>query len=339
MLVKFTDIMTSINFDEPSTGNVSSDNATALIIKATGKKCACISCESTNDQGQTIIAKSGSTAIFAECSADDGIVGKNTSTGQWAMGRGVYGEGPQGVKGKSTKPGLAGVAGEGTIGIGGFAPSEAGWAVYGNSPGKEGIGVMGSCNNLEGHAIGVVGRSKNWIGVMGTGKITGRFVGDVEVTGDIKLLNPQNADCAEDFDISEDNIEPGTVVVLTENGSLRSSHQEYDKKVAGIISGAGGYKPAIVLNRHNQSQNQNQNERKEDKNKHRLPIALMGKVHCKVDATHSPIEIGDLLTTSSTKGYAMKADDVTKAFGAVLGKALGCINEGLGMIPVLVTLQ
>ena len=89
MLVKFTDIMTSINFDEPSTGNVSSDNATALIIKATGKKCACISCESTNDQGQTIIAKSGSTAIFAECSADDGIVGKNTSTGQWAMGRGV----------------------------------------------------------------------------------------------------------------------------------------------------------------------------------------------------------------------------------------------------------
>ena len=65
----------------------------------------------------------------------------------------------------------------------------------------------------------------------------------------------------------------------------------------------------------------------------------MGKVFCKVDARHSPIEIGDVLTTSSTKGYAMKANDLTKAFGAILGKALGSFKEGLGMIPVLVTLQ
>ena len=35
----------------------------------------------------------------------------------------------------------------------------------------------------------------------------------------------------------------------------------------------------------------------------------------------------------------MKAKDPTKAFGAVIGKALGSIQEGLGMIPVLVTLQ
>ena len=88
------------------------------------------------------------------------------------------------------------------------------------------------------------------------------------------------------------------------------SYQEYDKKVAGIISGASGYKPAIVLDRqhsHNSSG--------------RLPVAIMGKAFCKVDARHSSIEIGDLLTTSSTKGYAMKADDVTKAFGTVIGKA------------------
>ena len=65
----------------------------------------------------------------------------------------------------------------------------------------------------------------------------------------------------------------------------------------------------------------------------------MGKVYCKVDARHSSIEIGDLLTTSSTKGHAMKAEDPMKAFGAVIGKALGSIKEGLGMIPVLVALQ
>ena len=65
----------------------------------------------------------------------------------------------------------------------------------------------------------------------------------------------------------------------------------------------------------------------------------MGRVYCNVDASHSPIEIGDLLTTSPTQGHAMKADDPLKAFGAVIGKALGSIKEGLGMIPVLVALQ
>ena len=65
----------------------------------------------------------------------------------------------------------------------------------------------------------------------------------------------------------------------------------------------------------------------------------MGKVYCKMDARHTSIEIGDLLTTSATKGYAMKADDPLKAFGAVIGKALGSIKDGVGMIPVLVALQ
>jgi hypothetical protein len=111
---------------------------------------------------------------------------------------------------------------------------------------------------------------------------------------------------------------------------MQPSYREYDKKVTGIISGASGYKPAIVLDRR-QQQGQN--------NKDRLPIALMGKVYCKVDARHSSIEIDDLLTTSSTKGYAMKAEDPMKAFGAVIGKALDPIKEGLGMIPVLVALQ
>jgi hypothetical protein len=70
-----------------------------------------------------------------------------------------------------------------------------------------------------------------------------------------------------------------------------------------------------------------------------MPVALMGKVFCKVDAQYSPIEVGDLLTTSPTLGHAMKAGDPLKAFGAVLGKALQSLKEGTGMIPVLVALQ
>ena len=115
-------------------------------------------------------------------------------------------------------------------------------------------------------------------------------------------------------------------MVLGEEGALRESHQAYDKRVAGVISGAGSYRPGIVLDKQ-QSQTKRQ------------PIGLLGKVYCKVEAQSSPIEIGDLLTTSSTPGHAMKASDPVRAFGAVVGKALGHLTEGRGLIPILITLQ
>ena len=70
-----------------------------------------------------------------------------------------------------------------------------------------------------------------------------------------------------------------------------------------------------------------------------MPIALMGKVYCKVDASYGAIEVGDLLTTSPTPGHAMKADDPLKAFGAVIGKALQPLELGQGLIPILIALQ
>lgn len=148
--------------------------------------------------------------------------------------------------------------------------------------------------------------------------------GDVEVTGDIRLLG---ADCAENFDVSEaEAAEPGTVMVIDQEGTLNPSEQPYDKRVAGVVSGAGGLKPGIVLD-------------KQESNEGRLPVALVGKVVCNVDARHSPIEVGDLLTTSSTPGHAMKADDPLRAFGAVIGKALHSLKGGQGIIPVLIALQ
>jgi hypothetical protein len=61
--------------------------------------------------------------------------------------------------------------------------------------------------------------------------------------------------------------------------------------------------------------------------------------HCKVDADIAPIEVGDLLTTSPTKGHAQKVLHPEKAIGAVLGKALAALSKGKGKIPVLVMLQ
>jgi hypothetical protein len=138
----------------------------------------------------------------------------------------------------------------------------------------------------------------------------------------------QNADCAEEFDSIEkpELIEPGTVMVLGQAGKICKSSQAYDKKVVGVISGAGDYKPGLILDKQPLKEN-------------RCPIALMGKVYCKVDANQGAIEVGDLLTTSPTPGHAMKAEDPFKAFGAVIGKALSSIESGQGLIPILVTLQ
>lgn len=152
-------------------------------------------------------------------------------------------------------------------------------------------------------------------------KATIHLDGDV---GDIKL---KNADCAEEFDVAvAEAVEPGSVMVIDEGGGIRQSTTAYDKKVAGVVSGAGNLKPGLVLD-------------KKDEATNRIPLALMGKVYCKVDAQYAPIEVGDLLTTSSTPGHAMKATDPTKAFGTVIGKALQPLAEGQDLIPILIALQ
>ena len=67
-------------------------------------------------------------------------------------------------------------------------------------------------------------------------------------------------------------------------------------------------------------------------------VTLGAFAHCKVDADIAPINVGDLLTTSPTKGHAQKVTDPGKATGAIIGKALGSLKKGKGKIPVIVTL-
>jgi hypothetical protein len=315
------------------------------------------------------------TALKGEVAGENSIAVTGTATGKSSLGVlgkgelwGVRGDGPVGVRGdgktwngvegfsESTSGGF-GVFGTNTAGGTGVAGVSKGWmGVYGKSESTTGgAGVMG-----EAVGAGVVGVSKTWHGVYGEtastaggagvwgeskadgngvvgigrgfgvgvhgkgGRLAGYFEGDVEVTGDIRRIN---ADCAEDFDICEmEQIEPGTVMVLGEEGVLYPSQQPYDKRVAGVISGAGNYKPGIVLD-------------KQESDKVRKPIALVGKVFCKVDARYGAIEVGDLLTTSPTPGHAMKADDPLKAFGTVIGKALRPLAEDQGLIPILIALQ
>jgi hypothetical protein len=136
------------------------------------------------------------------------------------------------------------------------------------------------------------------------------------------------ADCAEEFDTDVGGIQPGTVMVIGEGDDiLHVCGRAYDKRVVGIVSGAGTYRPGLVLDSHRAAKGP------------RAAVALMGKAFCKVDASSHPIEVGDLLTTSDVPGHAMKATDPLRAFGAVLGKALRPLEGGKGLVPVLVTLQ
>jgi hypothetical protein len=135
------------------------------------------------------------------------------------------------------------------------------------------------------------------------------------------------ADYAEEFAVSNpETVQPGMVMVLDEFGGVGVSQKAYDIRVAGVVSGAGNYHPAIVLDHHEAAPD-------------RRALALMGKAYCLVDATEVPVGIGDLLTTSSVPGHAMKALDPLRAFGSVIGKALQPLTDGRGLIPVLVRLQ
>jgi hypothetical protein len=162
------------------------------------------------------------------------------------------------------------------------------------------------------------------LSISADGKLT---VGNVLIdgaAGDIQLMN---ADCAENFRVAEAEIsEPGTVMIINGFGNLEQSRQPYDRRVAGVVSGACGLKPGLVLG-------------KQPGKNGSVPIALIGKVYCKVDADFGPIKIGDLLTTSNTPGHAMKVSEPYRALGAVIGKALRPLTSGQGLIPILVALQ
>ena len=268
----------------------------------------------TEDAGTGVLgtSKSGS-GVHAISVSGPGLLGESTN------GRGVVArsETDYGLRAASTKS--AGIRGSSVEGRG-----VEGWAT--DAEGVVGISTNGSgvSGQSEGEGVGVAGWSKGGIGVHGKGgRLAGFFEGDVEVTGDIRLTN---ADCAEEFDLLDCDVEPGTVMVLSDDGALRRSHRPHDKRVAGVISGAGDYRPGLVLDTRSSA-------------RARLPVALLGKVYCKVDAQYAPIEVGDLLTTSATPGHAMKAGDPLSAFGTVIGKALRPLDRGQGMIPILIALQ
>jgi len=148
----------------------------------------------------------------------------------------------------------------------------------------------------------------------------------VVLDGRTGRITSRNGDCAEELEITDgEAAEPGDVLVIGADGLLMRCRQPYDQRVAGIVAGAGGGQPAILLGRKAAS----------TRGRSR-PLALAGRVFCHVDAGRGAVAAGDLLTTSATPGHAMKCADPSRAHGAVIGKALANLPAGRGLVPVLV---
>jgi len=251
--------------------------------------------------------------VLGQCDGGVAVYGNSrSSVGVWGQSNTF-----QGVYGHSLGSGQPGVLGEN------FAPAQN------NDPTTGGRGVVGS----SGTGIGVLGQCTGGVAVYGNsggsgfaGWFQGNVMvsGNVQVTGDIQLTG---ADCAEQFEIiNAIACDPGTVMVIGKTGALIPSEQAYDRRVAGVLSGAGGLRPGMIL------------DEQSGTDEHR-PIGLVGKVCCKAVADAAPIEVGDLLTTSDLTGHAMKATDPLRASGAVLGKALEPLRSGVGLIRMLIALQ
>ena len=150
----------------------------------------------------------------------------------------------------------------------------------------------------------------------------------IQMTGQDGDIRFAGADLAEEFTVADQALAdaaPGMVMVLDDDGTILPCSRACDPRVVGVIAGAGEYRPAMIL------------DRKGGPGRH--PIAMIGKVFCRVSAENVPIRIGDLLTTSATPGHAQALADRSETRGTIIGKALGKLDAGTGLIPVLVNLH
>jgi len=160
-------------------------------------------------------------------------------------------------------------------------------------------------------------------------EIDGAYNGDGRIiTNELQITG--GSDLSEFFELSDyGSIEKGMVVSIDENnpGQLKITQTAFDKKVAGIVSGANQINPGLIMSQKGTIAD----------GEHL--IALSGRVYCMVDASNNPVEVGDMLTTSDVAGHAMKVTEYQKAQGAIIGKAMTSLDSGKGLVLVLVSLQ
>ena len=130
-----------------------------------------------------------------------------------------------------------------------------------------------------------------------------------------------SADVAEWVAVSTP-VGPGDVIELdpTATAAYRLSRTACSSLIAGVVS----TEPGVILGH-------------DDAVAQRVLLALTGIGPVKVTDEGGPIQPGDLLVSSSTPGHAMRWSGPDPCPCALVGKALGPMTDGYGIILVLLT--
>ncbi|PWH19730.1 MAG: hypothetical protein DDG59_02145 [Anaerolineae bacterium] len=148
-----------------------------------------------------------------------------------------------------------------------------------------------------------------------TGNVTadGSFTGGGADFAELIAIDPQAGE-----------VEPGDVLVISPNldRAVTLANEPYSTAIAGVYSTEPGFVGGGGA---------------EELTDNRIPVAIVGIVPVKVSAENGPIQRGDLLTSASLPGHAMKATEYIP--GAILGKAMGELQSGTGVILVLLLLK
>jgi len=254
------------------------------------------------------------TGVYAEATGDFGSAVYATASGSGAVGVSASsGSGP-GVSGLSNSN--TGVVGTSTTGVGVYGVSTNGNdGIVGESRVANRSGVYGFTT----HFNGCGGCFENRAGGLALGVTGIARVSVLEITG--------GSDLAEHFEVSE-RAKPGMVVAIDPQnaGKLTIARGAYNRRAAGVISGAKNLSTGLVLPDAAGA-------------KKSAPVALSGRVWVYCDAAGHSIQPGDLLTTSNTPGHAMKVTNYPRAQGAIIGKAMTGLKSGRGLVLVLVSLE
>lgn len=303
-----------------------------------------------------------------------GIVGEATNSGVGVggtslTGTGIYGHGVSGVLGSAAgnsglNYGVLGVTNSAS-GYGGYFSNNStnGVALYAEGSGAgylkpalrvhntEAVQGMAATffngsnyanthlqNNGSGQVMWLVNGGTDGSGTGGGDFITGvnnpgndtqfRILTTGEIRSDVGFNTPA-ADFAEMLP-AVNGLEAGDVLVIGPDGRLTQSSEPYQASVAGVYSTRPGFVGGQPV---------------DGELTNHVPLAVVGVVPVKVSTENGAIRPGDMLTTASIPGHAMRAEPIQLdgytiyPSGVVIGKALEGLDEGTGVIPMLVVLQ
>jgi hypothetical protein len=126
-----------------------------------------------------------------------------------------------------------------------------------------------------------------------------------------------NQDLAETF-ATQEATEPGDVVVLVSQSASMPTARKSTRPYEGLLLGAVSTSPGLVFDRGETLLAGDNSQRITPE---KTVVGLVGRVPVKVSLENGPIAVGDPITSSSTKGVAMKATKAGQIIGYALEKA------------------